>query len=79
MSAETIERCDVCREDLRHLSFNGGTSVYRGRFRHGGWFWKGREEKREPSGQISICSQCWHALGQAVRAARAAAGEPDNG
>lgn len=71
MSVERVETCDVCGEDVERLSFNGGTRIYRGRFRRGGWFWKGTEE-REPKGDISICSECWRALGAAVREAREA-------
>lgn len=71
MATQMIETCDVCGEDVRHLSFNGGTWVYRGRFRKGGWFYKGHEE-RPPGGTIAICLDCWRQLGQAVRDRRAA-------
>lgn len=71
MATETTEYCDICGEDTRYLSFRGGTRVYRGHFKEGGWFWKGRED--EPlKGTVAICSECWRAVGRAVREAREA-------
>lgn len=69
MATETIERCDICGEDTHHLSFKGGTRVYRGKFKESGWFWKGSEDK-PPKGDIAICSECWFAVRRAVQNAR---------
>lgn len=76
MSIETIERCDCCGEDVRSLSFAGGTSVYRKQVKRGGWFWKGKEEKPGESWE-TVCSDCWQAIGRAVRDAREKSGVPE--
>jgi hypothetical protein len=55
MSIETIERCDVCDEDL--AGYKG--AVYRRRIRRW-WHWS--SDTPEDRGWKTICGQCWNEI-----------------